>query len=110
MGTKKSASKLQKANSQAASSDTGHDPSRRQACIKLAGSDDPIIFFDGHDDAIIGLAERDGYDVVVYDSKKIIRKLRRRDGMSEESANEFFSHNIAGLWVGDATPVCTLTL
>lgn len=78
---------------------------RRQACIDLVGDDDALLFADGHDDAILGIAERDGVSVVVYDVRKLIHLLRTSDGMSSEEAWEFFEYNIAGAWMGERTPI-----
>jgi hypothetical protein len=77
---------------------------RRQACLDLCG-EDALLFMDGHDDAIIGVAERDGAFVVVYDQKRVLRKLCQRDGMDDEEAEEFFEFNIAGAFMGDQTPI-----
>ena len=104
MSGKKSPLKPHKAKPTSASGDPGNDPARRQACIDLAGGDEPMLFIDGHDDAIIGVADRDGDDVVVYDIKKIVRRLRQRDGMSKEDAEEFFAYNIAAANVGERSP------
>ena len=41
---------------------------------------------------------------VVYDRAKVIQTLIDRDGMTPEDAEEFFSVNIEGAWVGEATP------
>jgi hypothetical protein len=43
--------------------------------------------------------------IVVYDSAKVIDILIERDGMTHEEAEEFFSFNIEGAWVGEQTPV-----
>ncbi len=88
-----------------ASIDPGNDPARRQSCIALFDTEEPLMFIDGHDNAIIGIAERDGEVVVVYDSKKVIRRLRQRDGMANEDAEEFFLFNILNAWRGKRTPV-----
>lgn len=76
----------------------------RQACLDLCG-EDALLFMDGHDDAIIGVAERDGAFVVVYDQNRVLRKLCQRDGMNDEEAEEFFEFNIAGAFMGDQTPI-----
>ena len=76
----------------------------RQACIDTVGGG-ALAFVDGHDDAIIGIAERDGEDCVVYDRAKVIQALRRRDGMDEDGANEFFEYNIAGSWIGPGSRI-----
>lgn len=80
--------------------------SPRQACLDLASDDDAnLAFLDGHDDAILGVVEHNGFCAVVYDVKKIVRKLRRRDGMSTDEALEFFAYNIAGAQLGEGTPL-----
>lgn len=76
---------------------------RRQACVDAAGGE-PLMFIDGHDDAIVGVAELDGEPRVVYDNETIIRKLMRRDGMDREGALEFFEYNIASLRLGPRPP------
>ena len=62
---------------------------------------------DGLDDAVIGVTEHQpGRQVlVVYDVAKVLDILRKRDGMTNSEAREFFDFNIAGAWVGDGTPV-----
>ena len=68
-------------------------------------TEDPeLIFCDGYDDCIVGVVRLFGHDpVVCYDLEKIITKLAS-DGMSREEAEEFFSFNIIGAYVGDRTP------
>jgi hypothetical protein len=105
MTGKKSPSRRCKGKPPSASGVHGDDPALRQACIDLAGGVEPILFIVGHDDAVIGVADRDGDDVVVYDIEKIIRRLRQRDGMSKEDAEELSSYNIAGMRVGDHSPI-----
>jgi hypothetical protein len=61
---------------------------RRQPCLESAEGE-LLVFLDGHDDAILGLAEVDGEPRVVYDRGAIIRKLMRRDGMDEEGSRNF---------------------
>lgn len=77
----------------------------RQACMDCVDGDVALVFVDGHDDAIVGIAERDGEMVVVYDQAQIIRTLRRRDGMGKEGAAEFFEYNIVGSCGCAATPI-----
>lgn len=81
---------------------------RRQACLESAEGE-RLVFVDGHDDAILGLAEVEGEPRVVYDRGAIIRGLMRRDGMDEEGAVEFFEYNIANCRIGAAAP-CFLSL
>ena len=63
-----------------------------------------LLFADGFDDAIIGIAERIGMEpVVAYDIHKIIEILAR--DMPEEDAVEYFEFNILGAHMGERTPV-----
>jgi hypothetical protein len=80
-------------------------PNHRQSCLDLIGEDETLFFADGHDDAILGIAERDGLPLVVYDIRKLIHLLRTREGMSSEEAREFFEYNIAGSHMGERTPI-----
>tara|TARA_R100000306_G_C4377695_1_gene142722 strand:- start:1876 stop:2112 length:237 start_codon:yes stop_codon:yes gene_type:complete len=60
---------------------------------------------DGFDEAIIGIAERCGYEpVFAYDYDQCI-KILQDQGMSREGALEFFEYNTLGSWLGDTTPV-----
>lgn len=72
---------------------------RRQACLELADGE-PLMFVDGHDEAILGMAEIDGEPRVVYDLGEIVHALMRRDGMDRVGAVEFFEYNIAGTCCG----------
>jgi len=60
------------------------------------------LFADGHDHAIMGYAT-DGR--VIYSVNQIIKGLTKRDGMTAEEADEFFSFNIECAYVGDYTPI-----
>jgi len=63
-----------------------------------------LLFADGFDDAIIGVAERIGMEpVVAYSTHKIIEILSR--DMTEDEAVEYFEFNILGAYVGERTPV-----
>lgn len=77
----------------------------RRRCIDVAADGDGLLFAEGYDDAIVGIGDRNGEEIVVYDAVKVIRILRRRDRMSLDEAEEFFSFNVAGAWVGDRTPL-----
>ena len=61
---------------------------------------------DGHDDAIIGQGSSYGRQTcLVYSIDKIIDKLMKRDGMTDEEALEYFNFNIAGAYHGSGMPV-----
>lgn len=63
---------------------------------------DGLLKADGLDDAIVGVSTK---EIVVYSTKKIIKILMERDGMSYEDAIEFFYFNIEGAYMGENTPV-----
>ena len=64
----------------------------------------PLLFANGHEDALIGIGTQFNQPVAVYDYDKVIKALVE-GGMSEEEAVEFFEFNIGGAWVGPATPI-----
>jgi hypothetical protein len=64
-----------------------------------------MLLADGFDDAIIGVATRCGEEpVVCYDRRHCIEILMQQ-GMNEEEAEEYFSFNTEGAWVGPQTPM-----
>ena len=71
----------------------------------LSEFDDPKpLYPTGHEDAIVGVVERFGQPtVLLLDKERILCKLMK-DGMNREEAEEFFSFNISGAWVGEGTP------
>lgn len=67
------------------------------------------LTMDGFDDCVAGIVQQFGRPTIVcYDKKKVIAKLQQ-DGMNEEEAEEFWSFNQIGAWMGDSTP-CFITL
>jgi hypothetical protein len=59
---------------------------------------------DGFDDCIIGIVERFGSEpILCYDRQAVLEKLME-DGMTHEEAEEYFSFNQIGAWVGETTP------
>ena len=66
---------------------------------------DGAITFDGLDDALIGVGSQwGGCSIAVYSETKILEVLRRQ-GMSPDEAEEWYSHNIRCLFVGERTPL-----
>jgi hypothetical protein len=63
-----------------------------------------LLFADGFDDAIIGVAERIGMEAVVAYSVGAILQILAQD-MTEDEAVEYFEFNILGAYVGERTPV-----
>lgn len=62
-----------------------------------------LLFMDGHDNAILGLGRQFNNFAVMYSRKKILDNLSKY--MNEEEAFEFYEFNIAGTFVGEATPM-----
>jgi hypothetical protein len=58
---------------------------------------------DGFDDCIVGIVERFNDTFVLYDRRKVVAKLMA-DGMDHEEAEEWYSFNQLGAWVGEHTP------
>jgi len=66
--------------------------------------DPDLMFVDGFEDAIVGVAERCSTPpVVVYDREKCLEILVA-GGLTYEEAVEYFEFNVAGAWFGDRTP------
>jgi hypothetical protein len=64
-----------------------------------------MLFADGFDEAIVGVAERCSQPaLVVYDAEKCIDILVSQ-GMDKTEAIEFFNFNTLGAWVGENTPL-----
>lgn len=68
-----------------------------------AGGDE-LLFADGFDEAIIGIAYVRGSAVAVYDEEQVVEILASQ-GMSLDEAREYFDFNVAGAYVGEQTPV-----
>ena len=63
---------------------------------------EPRAFYDAH---IVGVAYRfNAGPILAYDLPGILRG-HVAEGMTAEEAEEFFSFNTLGAWVGDGTPV-----
>jgi len=80
----------------------------------LAEVDEDIVFADGFESALVGYADHwtalPGGGATravsaVYDRAKCIAVFVERDGMTEEEAEECFDFNVAGAYVGAATPI-----
>lgn len=67
--------------------------------------DEQMLFADGFDAAMLGVAERCGQPpLVAYDRSRCIDILAAQ-GMDREEAEEFFEFNVAGAWMGEYTPI-----
>lgn len=79
---------------------------KRDRLADRVGED--LLFLDPaeqFDSCIVGVVYRCGMDpVVCYDEEKVIQSLEQ-SGMDREEAEEFFSFNTAGAYVGPQTPM-----
>ena len=74
----------------------------KQAIIEyLEMNEENTIFYDGFDEAIIGLETETNR--VIYSVKKCIEILC--EDVSEDDAREHFIFNVAGGYVGEQTPI-----
>ena len=64
--------------------------------------DENILTADGFDDAVIGFEVHSMR--LIYSVTKCLEILMN-DGMDETDAQEYFSYNVEGAWVGEQTPI-----
>jgi hypothetical protein len=78
---------------------------REQLAELLFLDPEEALFMDGFDDCVLGACEQFGRPAVVaYDLEKVIKKLMAQVATREE-AEEFWSFNQLGSWLGPNTPV-----
>ena len=68
---------------------------------QLEQQEETSIFYDGFDDAIIGV-ELNSFRII-YSTTKCIEILCK--DMSEDDAREYFDFNVVGGYVGEKTPI-----
>lgn len=72
----------------------------------LAACNPEALTADGFESAFIGMVQQFTHPpLALYDRDKCLAILMRRDGMSAEDAEEFFSFNTEGAWMGEQTPM-----
>jgi hypothetical protein len=69
-------------------------------------TDTELLFADGFDDAIIGVAQQFNTMSVAYSREKCIEILMK--DMDHIEAVEYFEHNVIGSYVGENTPTFIL--
>ena len=68
--------------------------------------EDALLFADGFEEAVLGVARKATQpDVVAYDYEKCVQILIERDDMTEEGAIEYMEFNVVGALFGERTPV-----
>jgi len=71
----------------------------------LAERSQSMVLFDGFDEALVGIVSRPSMEpCVVYDHRRCLRVLVKKNNMSAEDAEEYFNFNVACTWVGEQTP------
>lgn len=64
------------------------------------------VLLDGFEDCIIGIVEEFGNGRrMLYSKNMILDKLKSRDSMTSEEAEEFYDYNILGLHAGEQNAV-----
>ena len=66
---------------------------------------DGCLMADGFEEALVGFVTRFNNPVTIYDLRKCFDILVRRDGMSQEEAEEYMDFNVLGAYVGEETPI-----
>lgn len=63
------------------------------------------VLIDGYQDCLVGITTQSHYPVAVYSTLCIINKLMRTEGWDYEESHDYYSHNIAGSYMGEHSPV-----
>jgi hypothetical protein len=74
--------------------------------IELLG-DENVLLADGFEGAFVGIARQFNNPFAIYSRPKCLALLVKQ-GMSSEDAEEYFSFNVEGAWVGEQTPAFML--
>lgn len=79
--------------------------------IQDAHPDEEFIFYDGLDEAIVGISQQYTKSLVAtYDYNMCVDILVEREGMSTDEAIEYLDFNTLSMWVGDKTPAFLFAL
>jgi hypothetical protein len=70
----------------------------------LKEREESVMFADGLEEAFIGIGYQNYSPVAIYSKSKAIQCFIK-EGMNEEQAYEYFDYNVAGAYVGEATPI-----
>ena len=73
---------------------------------RLAAVNEDMLFADGFDDALIGMAQSAcKATVALYDTDLCVAVLVERDGMTEEEALDYLYFNVVNSYIGENTPM-----
>jgi hypothetical protein len=92
---------------------TGLSSSEARSVIDAALEEvnEGALFIDDLDSAIVGVGcQYTKNAVIVYSEERILEALVFEQGMTYEDAQEYYSFNIAGAWVGENTPIIMKTV
>jgi hypothetical protein len=70
----------------------------------LKEREESVVFADGLEEAFIGIGYQFNDPIAIYSKSKAIQCFIG-EGMDEEQAYEYFDYNVAGAYVGGATPI-----
>ena len=76
----------------------------RKELVEQTG-DESLLFADGLDAAIIGVADEVEPFRVIYDKDKIVKILMKQNKWKFDEANEYAHYNIYDAYVGERTPI-----
>jgi len=84
---------------------------RKQINEHLENIGENALLMDGFDEALIGFSQRINEPLLaVYSWEKMMNVCMKRDGMTEDEADEYISYNCIGAWVGEQTPIIVMPL
>lgn len=84
---------------------------RKQINEHLENMGENALLMDGFDEALIGFSQRINEPLLaVYSWEKMMNLCVKRDGMTEDEADEYISYNCIGAWVGEQTPIIVMPL
>lgn len=69
----------------------------------LLQEDENVILADGFENAFVGIGRQFGNPIAIYDRLKCIEILMK--DMTQDEAEEYFSFNVEGAFIGDKTPI-----
>lgn len=77
----------------------------REQIAEIYNDEELLYLPEEYDRALLGVVNMFDRSVVAYGLEKVIEVLQDYHGMDRDGAEEFFSYNILGSYVGKKTPV-----
>ena len=79
-------------------------PEEREPVAMTTDDDGEVLYADGFEDALLGIGVQFNTPLAVYSYERCIGALMS-GGTTREDAEEYFSFNVQGAYVGPRTPV-----